>query len=75
MQAFAGLNGDNKEEEKGGEPGHTQQEEGATAFDHKMLDVADPVLLDRENNQESSFLFWVYFGYMERQGMMQLYRV
>lgn len=31
MQAFTGLRGDEKEEEKGGEPGHTQQEEGATA--------------------------------------------
>lgn len=42
MQAFTGLRGhEEEEEEEGGEPGHTQQEEGQTASGHKMTDMTE----------------------------------
>lgn len=39
MQAFTGLRGDEKKEEKGGERGQSQREEGATASGQKITVV------------------------------------
>lgn len=62
MQAFTGLRGDEKG--GGGEPGHTQQEEGAVASGQKITAITGAA----GEEAEGFFLFYrLSFAYTARK--------
>lgn len=66
MQAFTGLRGEEKgggRGREGGEPGHTQREEGAIASGQKII---QPLLVLPEKKREGSFFFIIYLLHTRR---------
>lgn len=59
MQAFTGLRGDEKEE-KGGERGHSQREEGATASGQKITVVWSGAARKEPEMFSFSFFFCIH---------------